>query len=92
MSDERWRDTYDHWKLRSDRDEFSDEIAPAQQCDDCGGTGMQRRLVPKCCGNLTKSGDCRAYCAVPEEIEEQCLACGGRGSFPTPPPAEEQER
>lgn len=49
-------------------------------CDRCGGTGSQELSRESCCGNLTASGDCRAYCAIPEFYYEECGECGGEGS------------
>lgn len=48
-------------------------------CTRCEGTGVVVTLRERCCGNLTKGGECRAHCCVPEEIEDQCPQCEGRG-------------
>lgn len=49
-------------------------------CPQCGGAGCVEGIEPACCGNLTKSGDCRGSCAVPQQCQEQCSYCGGSGT------------
>lgn len=53
-------------------------------CEGCGGNGWVVGVRPTCCGNVTRHGDCRAHCAVPEQVQEPCPECGGAGQFPLP--------
>lgn len=50
-------------------------------CPECEGIGFTIDVDPECCGNLTKGGDCRAYCAVPKQVQVSCQCCGGVGGF-----------
>lgn len=54
---------------------------PEEPCPECGGSGCIISTVPDCCGNFTPHGECRAHCAVPREVQEQCEMCGGSGSL-----------
>lgn len=45
------------------------------RCEDCGDVGYVVKVRPKCCGRLSRGGDCRADCAIPEEYQEPC-SCG----------------
>lgn len=58
---------------------MSDETNAA--CPYCGGQGWVEveKVRPVCCGRLSPSGSCRADCAIPEQYQEQCGACGGSG-------------
>jgi hypothetical protein len=50
-------------------------------CPDCGGSGMQTRLEPDCCGRISEFGYCKADCAVPREVIDPCSTCCGAGRF-----------
>lgn len=56
-------------------------------CPICGGAGQSITVIPACCGNLTKGGECRAHCCVPEEVAEACAICGGAGVIHEPRPS-----
>lgn len=60
--------------------ERCEEAAP---CPDCHGAGFTISLHPTCCGNFTGSGECRAWCAVPDECQEPCDGCLGTGVTPS---------
>lgn len=51
-------------------------------CPNCNGGGFIIELEPTCCGNLTKGGECRGECAVPQEVAVPCGYCGGNGHMP----------
>jgi len=55
-------------------------------CSDCGGSGFIAELRPTCCGKLSKGGECRGDCAIPEEVPVPCPACGGMGEWPDEEP------
>ena len=42
-----------------------------EDCPECDGKGFT--VVQVCCGNLTRTGECRGYCSVPEQ--QKCLTC-----------------
>lgn len=57
------------------------ETETINQCPECNGVGWKSAVRPKCCGNLSKGGECRGDCAEPEEYQEVCGICGGAGEL-----------
>lgn len=60
------------------------EQCRTQTCEACDGNGWVVGIRAACCGNVTRHGECRGDCAVPEQVQEACDACGGAGEFPSP--------
>lgn len=50
-------------------------------CPECDGSGFQIDIQPRCCGNLTKGGECRGDCAEPKQVQVACEWCGGSGEY-----------
>jgi hypothetical protein len=50
-------------------------------CPECNGEGYTIDVQPRCCGNLTKGGECRGDCAEPEQVQVCCSLCGGNGGL-----------
>lgn len=64
MSDDRWKGSYDAWKLRSDRDEFPDCDEREEDCGQCDSDGwVDGEPIP------TPHG--------PHYPVSRCTACGG---------------
>lgn len=83
MTDDRWRSTYDAWKLASPEDEL-----PPLDCDVCGGQGWV--VAPACCGKPRivwganpRTGEPEPVyeecCGAPDPVQETCDNCRGSG-------------
>lgn len=56
-----------------------------EPCQTCNGDTyiIGSKTEPDCCGNVSTSGECKSYCAVPKQVptQEQCPVCEGTGEI-----------